>query len=330
MPNKSLIGLLRASKITEAPTQGFKNYVKGAASGVRMTDYIVLTHSLTSQNPGIAVQLPNFTSVTFTTAFTAGPKAKDIHDASYANRVTLALGTVTADGIGAPTPLFIGDANAVVTSYSVDPIGQTITATVNFRNWVHYTGAGSAPTEAGYYVTVPLQIAYAPEPHFNSPVLTASTSYTVKPYRLGQPTPWYIDSISITTSSADDVWAVVDAAGNERVVGIILKAQFMGMTYGNWWTAFNNDYIAYAPTFTYQFQKLVNGEWVNQGSLISSVGANSLPLPSTGFSGAPNDTAQFRVIAQLIAPFQSQVATSAPFTAVIPDKLRGPGGGEPV
>jgi len=212
----NLIGLIRASRNGAAPDQGFKNYVAQAATGVRMTDYILgeplvlqsisgvtqRVGTLTKVSSSFEVTntpIPPFTTITLIASFQAGVKAQYIWDQSYVDADSASqvlVGTIRTDG-----PAIDGAFQYVqIRSVTVDFALLRITAVVQFNTTFSSSQTNPAPGDptAGY-VYIPFRLAMAPEPYFNlrsysGPAndTTGFNEVVVRPMKTGQPSPTFM------------------------------------------------------------------------------------------------------------------------------------------
>lgn len=336
----NLIGLLRASKVGAAPGQGMREYAAGSITGTRMTDYRVISHTLTGEDVPTTVRLPPFVNVNFTTSYVGGIRVPDIYWEDYTDAITVDVDDVFADGVPQPQEVY-GLPNATVRSYTVNPLIQTADVTINFANWIYYTG--TLPSEGlGYFVEVPIRLGFRPEPHFNLPHYTEQTSYVVKPYVLGQPRPNYVVAASLLPIfdagsdwtdlgggdflRGDEVFRLItsgDMVGNYRLVGYRVRGYFTG---SDWWSEFSSNYMGWGLKVAYRFERLSGSTWeLNNYYEVSTVVS---PLAGAGwFYGTPGQSFTVRLKTSVLEPFSSPTGTSTEYAFTIADKVVGPGGG---
>lgn len=232
----NLIDLIRASRISPAPDQGFRNYVAGSpTTGTAMTDYMVgtplvlstvqtfpvapttkvgqLTVTAASFNPGNG-EVPSYYNVAYTVAFNAGAKWDSILDLEFVqqdraggNQLVIHQGPLD---IEVQNPTHPGNFPwAVVRSCTVNTVAKTLTMVVTYQNY--YMDTGSTQVGNTGRVNVPIQLTFRPEPHFNLRAYTSLPTpgaglgsgrvpiLTVLPFLQGQPTIYDYAPLSIAT-----------------------------------------------------------------------------------------------------------------------------------
>jgi hypothetical protein len=320
----NLVGLLKASKVGAARGQGFRLYARGAGDGARITDYMVTSLTRTG---GTATGTPiaPFTNITFVAEYTQGDLADGIFDEQWDGQVQLVLGTPEVDGFPAGPQEFFGPAGTL-RSVAINRATREITATVTLNNWIYFDDDDPPLAGEGFFVAIPVALSFRPEMYFNVARTSDTAIYSVRPYRLGQPTPESLPQSIIGIPSEDDWEWSEDPANppNERVTGVTVRCRFAGSG-GGWWNNFNGDYAGTGLTLEYTWERLVGAEWVFF-SLQTRDGANVVPDPSLLLNGAPNEEFEMRVTVQVTAPFVSPPASHTR-VITIPDAIRGPGGG---
>lgn len=346
----NLNGLIQASRINPAIGQGFKNYVVSAASGVRMTDYVVTSITIESANqPGGSTippgtELPAFCSLNYNLRYVGGNKAYLIHDTGFAERVALTTGTVTYDSGDGVTHKPFDPAIPEYTMYdavrvSIDDTNiasKLVTCRVNLANYVYYTpGVDTNPQGApfgglGYYKDIPLKFTYKTDPYFAVGVDTGFVTYRIKPYRIGQPTPRTIENPEILArdlsyNATGPVYGTSlyrpRIGGFKVISGIIYTARFPQTTYPFWTGDFNADYLngtGSLPVIEYTWEGFESGVWVTK-AVQTKVGANiTNDLPTYTYQAAKGASITVRVKARVISPFTSVQGISNSVTDTVP------------
>lgn len=340
----NLIGLIQASrKGAVAFGQGFRNYVAGSpVSGTRMTDYVVNSLTISGATPAEFTEIPPFTNVTLTAAYTAGSKLPSIFDDTFTERVTGTNGTVSWDVVPPGSALPYVGPWVELRSFTHTPTGGggTIVATLTLNNWAEYTGT-LPPAGSSYRAFIPAAVTFKPEQFFNPRRTSPTVQYTVLPQVQGQPSPILIyaaafQSINNAGSDwvdlgggqylkGDEVYSLdAVSTGNYRLIGYRLKTAF---SVSSWISSFNSNYFAFGLQITYQYeQKQPDNSWLLWTSNTYSQVQNPTQLQPILY-GTPGQTFTLRCKTQVVAPFTSPLGTSSDFVVTIADKLVGPGGG---
>jgi hypothetical protein len=379
-----LIGLIRASRNREAPGQGFKNYVAGSpTTGTAMTDYMTgtplvlstvqtypvapttkvgqLTVTAASYNPGNG-EVPPYYNVQYTATFNAGSKWDSILDAAY----------VAADGTNQVViqPVTVdlpqGSINhpgsfpwASVRSLSVNTATRTLTVVITYQNY--YEDTGSTQIGNSGRVTVPIQLTFQPEPHFNLRAYSGIPSpgagigsgvvpiLTVQPFIAGQPTIYSYGTMSIATpqlgssfSGSGNIAENGDFRFTREAPGTNIfyqsGVQFRALNNASWSGVFEqrypNDGSINTRQLRYSWDLWENGQWVEKQSLTSTStsGTASTYIVDWTYSSNTPGTApsvaqiQVRFRAQVISPFTSGEGSTT-FTYTVPNYTQYDTGG---